>query len=371
MQIVNAPTAAAAFATAVFAAAAAAAAWWAVGRVRVLVERHAILDVPNERSSHCRPMARGGGLAIVLVTGAGLLLVQALWAPWPPLALVGCLAGALLVAGVSWVDDLRGLPVRVRLPAHAAAAALAVAAVGPWTEVALPGIGVWNPGILGIPLAWLWVVGMINIYNFMDGIDGLAGSQAVAAAAGWCVIGLLSGNAAVAVLAALLAGSSLGFLAHNWAPARIFMGDVGSTFLGYSLAVLPLLAGQRDPEAALAGVLLLWPFLFDGGFTILRRLRRGENLLVPHRAHLYQRLVTAGQGHAAVTSTYAALAAAGLAAAVLWAGGAAGAALAGVTVVPLLAPGLVVYTHWCERARQVAGAAPQARRAVEERQPAA
>ena len=116
----------------------------------------------------------------------------------------------------------------------------------------------------------------------------------------------------------LLAGSSLGFLGHNWPPARIFLGDVGSAFLGYTLAVLPVIAALLEPRLALAGVLLVFPFVFDTSFTLLRRWRRGENIFVAHRSHLYQRLVIAGYSHRAVTLLYAGLALVGVVLALAW-----------------------------------------------------
>jgi UDP-N-acetylmuramyl pentapeptide phosphotransferase/UDP-N-acetylglucosamine-1-phosphate transferase len=271
--------------------------------------------------------------------------LQPVWR-WPTLA--GFLAGATIVAVVSWIDDLRNLPSLVRLLAHSLAAVVAIVAIQPWPAVDLPLLGQFPLGWFGYPLAFLWIVGMINIYNFMDGIDGLAGGQAVVAAVGWVLIGWWSGQADVLLLAALLGASSLGFLGHNWPPARIFMGDVGSTFLGYSFAALSLLAGQRDPGAFAIGILLLWPFLFDAGLTILRRLRKGENILASHRSHLYQRLVIVKHNHLVVTVGYILLAAAGVLAAVAWRLQWPGGALLVVLLIPLLAFGLFFYTSYCE-----------------------
>jgi UDP-N-acetylmuramyl pentapeptide phosphotransferase/UDP-N-acetylglucosamine-1-phosphate transferase len=117
----------------------------------------------------------------------------------------------------------------------------------------------------------------------------------------------------VAVVGALVAGASLGFLFYNWHPARIFMGDVGAAFLGFTFASFTVLAFSRDADAGLAGVLFVWPFVFDTAFTLLRRIARGENILRAHRSHLYQRLVAAGWSHAHVTMLYAALAVVGVA----------------------------------------------------------
>ena len=155
----------------------------------------------------------------------------------------------------------------------------------------------------------------INAYNFMDGIDGLAGSQTVVAGLGWLVPGGIVG---LPIFGVLVAGSSLGFLGHNWPPTRIFMGDVGSVFLGFTLAVLAVIGGLAHPRLPLAGLLVVWPFVFDTTFTIVRRLRRGENIFAAHRSHLYQRLVIAGYSQRAVTLLYAGLALVGVVLALAW-----------------------------------------------------
>jgi UDP-N-acetylmuramyl pentapeptide phosphotransferase/UDP-N-acetylglucosamine-1-phosphate transferase len=166
-------------------------------------------------------------------------------------------------------------------------------------------------------------VGLTNAFNFMEGSDGIAGITAAAVAAGIAVAAAACGVGTVAVIAAAFAGASLGFLASNWQPARIFMGDVGSAFCGFLLAVLPL-AVRADvvPEVLPVAALALWPFIFDTSLTLLRRLRAGENIFQAHRSHLYQRLVIAGWSHRAVASLYGGLAAFG----------------ATLAVVPLLDP---------------------------------
>jgi UDP-N-acetylmuramyl pentapeptide phosphotransferase/UDP-N-acetylglucosamine-1-phosphate transferase len=262
--------------------------------------REHALDVPNARSSHSRPVPRGGGLAIILGFFAGL----AVWLTQPGAILspraLGWLAGSLLVAAVSFVDDLHPLPALPRLITHLLGALLLTAA----------GVQQPEPGI--IVLAFVYVVVLTNIYNFMDGIDGLATSQAIIAGCGLAIGGLMVGNPLLSVGGSLLAAASLGFLAYNHPPAKLFMGDVGSTFLGFSFAGLPLLAsigvgGRRLPiEFALV---LLAPFLFDSLLTLARRVVVGERWYAPHRSHYYQRLVGLGLTHGQVTSLYAALAA--------------------------------------------------------------
>ena len=168
---------------------------------------------------------------------------------------------------------------------------------------------------MGIGLvATICVVGILNIYNFMDGIDGIAGVQAVVAGVAWTCIAYSLSLSATAVLGGAVTAGAAGFLLLNWPPARIFMGDAGSTVLGYMIGILPFFAWveQKDTlslgTATFCGALVMWPFLADGASTILRRMRRRENVFTAHRSHLYQRLVIAGRSHQAVTLTYGALA---------------------------------------------------------------
>jgi UDP-N-acetylmuramyl pentapeptide phosphotransferase/UDP-N-acetylglucosamine-1-phosphate transferase len=266
--------------------------------------RRAFLDVPNARSSHVRPTPRGGGVAIVLGFVLGLLI----WRlggeslSLSPRAL-GWLAGALLVAGVSFVDDLSSLPAWLRLLAHVLGALL----------LTLAGVQERDmPLMVALPLAFVWVALVTNIYNFMDGIDGLAGAQAVVAGTALAVAGAIVGNPLVSGAGALIAAASAGFLVHNVpSPARLFMGDVGSTFLGFNFAGLTLLGnlgvgGGRLPLEF--GIVVLAPFLFDGLVTLGRRIVRGERWFEAHRSHYYQRLVSRGLGHGQVTGLYVGLA---------------------------------------------------------------
>src|SRR5262249_43741718 len=154
-----------------------------------------------------------------------------------------------------------------------------------------------------------WV---INAYNFMDGIDGIAGVQAVVAASSWVIIASQSGAGVFFFLFLILFGSSFGFLFHNWSPARIFMGDVGSAFLGFTFAAAPLLVSRESTFQAsllpISGVLILWPFLFDTVLTMVRRFIRRERIWIAHRDHLYQSLIIAGYKHSRVSIVYGFLA---------------------------------------------------------------
>lgn len=242
------------------------------------MKRLAILDIPNERSSHATPTPRGGGIAIVVTTiaGAAILMPQA----WPLLVASG------VIAIMSWIDDVKHLSAAIRFPIQILAASAVVFVYG----------ASWQP--LAWIVATLWIVGVTNAFNFMDGIDGIAGTQAMVAGLAWFV---LTRNP----IALLIAGSSLAFLLYNWQPASIFMGDVGSAFLGFTFASLPLIGAK--PFSAVAMAVILFPFLFDTAFTLARRGIAGERIWQAHRSHLYQRLVIAGWPHRGVTLLYGAI----------------------------------------------------------------
>lgn len=299
--------------------------------------RRALLDCPNERSSHAVPTPRLGGLAFTPVILGGLCLWT--WALPDTLAgrwwaILAITSGALLVAAVSIVDDLRSLPAAARLPAHVAAGLLVAVVTG--------GVSVVDAGPLGlalVPSPWslvlatLWIAWFVNAFNFMDGIDGIAGSQALVAGLAWMAYGVVEGQAVLVGAGAVVSGTAGGFLVHNWPPARIFMGDAGSAPLGLVLATVPWALGRAD--LWLPSLLPLWPFLFDAGFTLARRTARGERLWEAHRSHLYQRLVIHGWSHGAVSMLYAGLAAAGAASGLLLlsADGPAASAWLGIPVV--------------------------------------
>jgi Fuc2NAc and GlcNAc transferase len=261
------------------------------------------LDHPNERSSHVLPTPRGAGLVIVSISLTAYLAIGLFFSStfsW------GYLVGALLVAGISWLDDLYSLPFFVRLVAHFAAALLVVFDAGYWSSVGFSNEQAMGLDGFGSVITAVWIVWVINAYNFMDGIDGIAGVQAVVAAAAWAIISMSApGTSAYAFV---LAGSSLGFLIHNWHPARVFMGDVGSAFLGYTFAAFGLLythgTGASSPGVPIISILILWPFLLDTILTMARRAWNREKFWQAHRKHLYQRLVIAGFSHSFVTMAY-------------------------------------------------------------------
>jgi UDP-N-acetylmuramyl pentapeptide phosphotransferase/UDP-N-acetylglucosamine-1-phosphate transferase len=269
--------------------------------IRHLAVRHQILDHPNERSSHSIPMPRGGGLAIVI-----LVLGISLWAANQievQRSLIYISLSAIL-ALVGWRDDLLSLSPNYRFVVQALVATISILALGYFRVVRIPLLGEIDLGAIGIVITFFWIIGMINAYNFMDGIDGMAGGVAVIAGLGWMILSSNVHNPFVFWVALSIAATSLGFLAHNWPPARIFMGDVASTFLGYSFAVLPLLSADQTGDALTVGTLLMWIVIMDTFVTFLRRLIRGENVFSGHRSHLFQQLVVGGYKHGTISSLY-------------------------------------------------------------------
>lgn len=283
--------------------------YWGVRRFRRWSLKKNLLDVPNERSSHTTPTPRGGGLIIVSVSLAayaafGIIAGRGISASY--------LVGALAIALVSWLDDLLTISFVWRFAVHSLAAILVISTAGNFQTINIGFGGDLDLSIWGTILTFVWIVWLTNAFNFMDGIDGLAGTLALVAGIGWLVIGKAAGFEEAALLGGILAFSSFAFLLENWSPARIFMGDVGSAFLGFSFAVLPLLAkNERAAETAAAHVLplaalLVWLVLFDTISTFLLRLLRGEKVWQAHREHIYQKLVIDGCTHGFVSVLYGA-----------------------------------------------------------------
>lgn len=265
-----------------------------------------LLDVPNERSSHETPTPKGGGL--IVVTVCLLLYIVA--------ATVGnstirwsYIVGAVLIAVVSWLDDVYDLSAFIRLIVHGIAAVVVILGCGAITTIYVPIVG--SPielGWIGQVITFVWIVWLINAYNFMDGIDGIAGIQAVVAGIAWAVCGYLVEDNTLYLFGGVIAFSSLGFLVHNWPPASIFLGDVGSAFLGFTFACMPLLFGSTGSVAAswlaVATLAFTWIFVVDAVLTFIRRSLKGEKVWIAHRQHLYQQLVIGGWSHGSVSLLY-------------------------------------------------------------------
>jgi UDP-N-acetylmuramyl pentapeptide phosphotransferase/UDP-N-acetylglucosamine-1-phosphate transferase len=259
--------------------------------LRVLKSR-AILDHPNPRSSHRRPTPTGGGIAVVAIVALAWLWIGLRAPGMQALQLIGL---AVALAALSWLDDLKGLSPFVRLPAHLAAVAAALMLApppGPVFGGLLPG----TLDLLAAGLVWVW---FLNLFNFMDGIDGIAGVETAAIGVGVVVVTAVAGLPGEHALFGLaLAAAALGFLGWNWHPAKIFLGDVGSVPLGFLLGWLLIsLAGRGQWAAAL---ILPFYYLADATTTLVRRALRGERVWQAHREHFYQQGVGRGLSHAQV-----------------------------------------------------------------------
>ena len=254
-----------------------------------------ILDHPNERSLHTRPTPRSGGVAIVI----GVVVGMTLWMASAGVpATVGWLgACALIVAGVSFLDDMKGLSVGSRFVGHLVASGVLLTGGLELARIEVPGL-VWDwPAWLGAVFSIFYLIWMINLYNFMDGMDGFAGGMGVFGFGTFAVLGGLAGHHTFLIASLIVAAGAGGFLLFNFPPARIFMGDTGSSALG-------LLAGGFSLWGASEGVFPFWvallvfsPFIVDASVTLVRRLLHGEPVWRAHKTHYYQRLVQLGWGH--------------------------------------------------------------------------
>lgn len=279
-------------------------AYFGVDITRNWLLKRRVIDLPNERSSHTVPTPRGGGLVIVVSTLIVALVSMVLAKNWQQ-GIVFVLVGSG-VAWIGWQDDVKSLSPKIRFLFQAIAAMLTVVGLGYFDAITIPLFGELKLGIVGIPITILWIIGLINAYNFMDGIDGISGSVALTAALGWMLFLGVTGNFSSPVfwIALAIAATNLGFLGHNWPPARIFIGDVASTFLGFCFAVLPLLTINQIEDSFLLGVIVMWAYILDTAITFLRRLIKGEHVFSAHRTHIYQRLVISGYQVSSITSLY-------------------------------------------------------------------
>ncbi|MDG4549636.1 MAG: glycosyltransferase family 4 protein [Candidatus Contendobacter sp.] len=254
-----------------------------------------LLDYPNARSLHQRPIPRTGGLAMLAGMIVGMSPAMLATAD-PPLRAFGfVLAGLAPLAFVSLVDDRQGVAAGWRILVHLLAAVSLLAAGFLPDRFELPGLTLPFPVWIAIPLTLLFIVWMINLYNFMDGMDGFAGGMAVIGFATLAWLG--RADAGFTALCLTAAAASGGFLVQNFPPAKIFLGDTGSTALGFLAAVCGLWGSKAGLLPFWVALLVFSPFITDATVTLLRRLRRGEKIWEAHRAHCYQRLVLLGWGH--------------------------------------------------------------------------
>ena len=272
--------------------------WFLGGRVISFLSKRAVMDVPNERSSHFSPVPRGGGLMVIVpvlllwlvLAAAGVAPIETFW-----IVLL-----TVLLAALSWMDDRKGLSVLIRLGVQVVAVGIAVTVISP-TYLVFQGLVSWPIDRFLSALLWIWFV---NLFNFMDGIDGISGVETMTIGGGLFAVTLLAGaGLGAGALGLLVAGAALGFLRWNWPPAKVFLGDVGSVPLGFLLGWLLLeLAAGGLWSAAL--ILPLY-YLADASITLGRRAINGERVWQAHRSHFYQRAAAAVGNHKPVTVSVA------------------------------------------------------------------
>jgi Fuc2NAc and GlcNAc transferase len=271
------------------------------GLIRRYALRNAILDKPNERSLHTNPTPRGGGAAIVASLVASTIALYLLGKLSLQTALA--LTGAVPIAIIGWLDDKKSVTPLVRFQVHLLSALWALYWIGGMPTLNL-GASILTIGhLIGGLLALVGIIWATNLYNFMDGSDGIAGAEALTIGISGALMLWLVGAYGLSLLSLATAGAALGFLIWNWSPARIFMGDVGSGALGFWFAVLALVSERSMVVPATLWGLVAGVFVLDATLTLVRRAMRHEQLHVAHRTHAYQRMITAGWTHRKVAAS--------------------------------------------------------------------
>ncbi len=254
-----------------------------------------ILDHPNSRSLHESATPRGGGLAIFVAVVISGTIAAALYGTSSDLLWLGI--AALMIAGVSFLDDWLTINLGYRIAVHFFAAYLIIREGLALESLALPGV-VWPfPEPVATAFSLLFVVWMVNLYNFMDGMDGFAAGMAVMGFGSFALLGWFAGDTRFMALNLIIAAAAAGFLVFNFPPAKIFMGDLGSSLLGFLAAAFALWAERDGLFPLWVSVLIFSPFIVDATITLLRRILRREKFWQAHKTHYYQRLVQLGWGH--------------------------------------------------------------------------
>jgi UDP-GlcNAc:undecaprenyl-phosphate GlcNAc-1-phosphate transferase len=262
------------------------------------IRANIFIDLPNQRSSHSKPIPRCGGIVVILI----FMVSMFMFSGWNSLFVLPYLLGGLLIFIVGIMDDLVNLKGRPKI------AGMVLSSMMPilfGLKLEYLGIVLNNQPALYL-LSFVWIYGFINAFNFMDGIDGLIGGSAAIGAFFIIVIAVLTGNLFVAGAAMLLLAVCLGFLAFNFSPASIFLGDAGSMFLGYNFAVLGIMLtnGSVNSVPIYVSALIFAPIIYDSMVTFVRRGLEGKNVIEAHREHLYQRLIILGMSHRKVGIIY-------------------------------------------------------------------
>jgi UDP-N-acetylmuramyl pentapeptide phosphotransferase/UDP-N-acetylglucosamine-1-phosphate transferase len=268
--------------------------------LKTLALKFDIMDIPEKRSSHVRPTPRGGGVAIFMT----FLLIVFFAKNLIDLGFLKVLLpGLFIVSALGLFDDIKRVSTKIRFLIQIIVALLPVSFGLKLSSVDFPGLGTLKLGLLAIPATLIWILWLTNLYNFMDGIDGIAGAEAATVSGFLFLISSRVGDTPFSYISLVILGSALGFLVHNFPPAKIFMGDVGSYFFGFFFSVMAIYASQnRQPGIPfLIFVLLLGTFILDTTVTLLRRIWKRERWFEAHRSHYYQRLVIMGCSHKQVT----------------------------------------------------------------------
>ncbi|MDH5189744.1 MAG: glycosyltransferase family 4 protein [Gammaproteobacteria bacterium] len=257
--------------------------------------RFHILDRPNERSLHGIPVPRSGGIAIILSFILCLVGVMAYSSDLTQI--IWIISGVFIVAAISFIDDLKGVAPAYRMFVHSLAVCVLLGSGSYIVSIELPGALLEMPVLIGLLISILFGVWMINLYNFMDGMDGFSGGMSVFGFGTLAMLGSLKGYELFTILNLIIVGSSIGFLVFNFPPARIFMGDVGSATLGYLAVVMIYWADKEKIFPFWISLLVFSPFIIDATVTLIRRSMQGRKIWQAHSTHYYQRLVKAGWGH--------------------------------------------------------------------------
>jgi len=258
-------------------------------------EKIGILDFPTDRSIHKAPISKGGGGGIIFTIVISHFLF---WLLDIPLTGWELWAGVILIALTGFMEDRKGLPISIRLAVQVIVSIFIIFQTKGFTQFPFPQPLNFELGWLAFPLNLIWLISVTNFFNFMDGIDGYAGTQAFISSIFLALIGF---SGPVFYTGLVIAFACLGFLIWNWHPAKVFMGETGAATLGFLFAALPFFINSipTDQDVFMVAI-FLWFFLADGAFTLLRRAFKGEKVWQAHRSHLYQRLVISGLNHVQV-----------------------------------------------------------------------
>lgn len=268
--------------------------------LRILLKHHRglfALDRPNKRSMHVQPIPRGGGIVI-----AGLFVLGSIFfiPTWPGIhrCLVALVGGTLVISIVGWLDDQKSLNSFTKFTVQLVIGVICVGLIQPETTIYLFTEKMVDlTSFILIPVIVLWITWIMNVFNFMDGIDGLVASQTIVNAFVLSIWFFYIGDTSIALVCLILCGATSGFIFYNWAPAKIFLGDSGSLSVGLIFGVLAIYGVTKHEMPVIGFIVLYGIFLADTGITLLHRMLKGERWWEPHDQHFYQRIVRTGISH--------------------------------------------------------------------------